>query len=138
MYKIEIRVLFRYGHRLLPPYFGKCNNPHGEGGTAIFIFESNKLKKTDMVEDFGRVKRKIKKWIDTNIDHSYIYKKEDKVGKYLKKHGFRVYEISVNPTAENIAKLLFWNIKKLFPGISLDRVGVVESFNDSIAWYDDK
>ena len=135
MYKIKIELKFRYGHRLSAPYVGKCNNPHGEGGTAIFEFEQEELNESGMVEDFGTLKRTIKEWIDLYLDHAFLYKKGDDVGKYLKDRGFKALEMNVNPTAENIAKLIYDSIKLLFP--NLKRVGIVESFEDSIAYYEE-
>ena len=136
MYKIEVRVRFRYGHRLMPPYKGKCNNPHGEGGTAIFVFKTKLLDSNGMVDDFGNAKRTIKEWIDKHLDHAYIYRKDDKVGKFLKKSGFKVYEMEVNPTAENIACLLCKEIREHGKFGRLTAVGIIESFEDSIAWYE--
>lgn len=133
MYRVEIRVQFRAGHRLMPPYEGKCNNPHGEGYTAIFLFESKSLDKNGMVYDFGVVKRDLKKWIDDNLDHSYIHHMNDKVGSYLAKNGHKTYSMSVNPTAENIAAELFRHTIQIYSKLII--VGIIESFDDSIAWY---
>ena len=135
MYKIKIEIKFRAGHRLLPPYIGKCNNPHGEGYTAIFEFEQEMLNECDMIEDFGVVKRMIKEWIDLYLDHAYICNEKDEVGIYLKEKGFKVFKMKGNPTAENIANLIYTSIKPLFS--NLKRVGIVESFEDSVAWYED-
>jgi 6-pyruvoyltetrahydropterin/6-carboxytetrahydropterin synthase len=84
MYEIEVRVRFRAGHRLIEPYKGKCNNLHGEGYTAICIFNKKELDKNGMIMDFGEIKNKIKQWIDDNWDHAYIHNPKDKVGKYLR------------------------------------------------------
>jgi len=134
-YQVEVRVRFRAGHRLIEPYKGPCNNPHGEGYTAICIFETDKLDECGMLVDFGKVKKKIKTWIDYNWDHSYICHSKDYIGEYLKQKGFRVFEMSSNPTAENIAKLLYGIIKKF--GLPIKKVGIIESFEDSIGWYED-
>ena len=56
MYQVEVKVNFRAGHRLLPPYQGKCNNVHGEGYTAICIFEKEELNQSDMLMDFKCIK----------------------------------------------------------------------------------
>ena len=133
-YQIEIKVTFRAGHRLLPPYKGSCNNPHGEGYTAIFIFEKENLDENGMVFDFGSIKGRIKKWINENWDHSYIHHYKDEVGQYLKSKGFRTYVLPFNPTAEHMAGWLF----KEFKHLSLKKVGIIESFEDSIAWFGTK
>ena len=135
-YSIEVKVRFRAGHRLMEPYKGKCNNPHGEGYTTIFVFEKSYLDDCDMVIDFGEVKKIIKEWIDLHLDHSYLYRRDDEVGQFLNTKGYKVYSMADNPTAENIAKILHNNFITKFP--SLKKVGVIESFDDSIAWYEEK
>lgn len=135
MYKISIRVPFRAGHRLVEPYEGKCNNVHGEGYTAIVEFESQRLDDKGMVFDFGKVKKQVKDWIDVNWDHSYIHHKSDVVGKILKDAGLRTFELEVNPTAENMALYLYEAIKENVSDL-VSKVGIIESFEDSIAWYE--
>jgi 6-pyruvoyltetrahydropterin/6-carboxytetrahydropterin synthase len=133
-YSVKVELRFRSGHRLLPPYKGHCNNPHGEGYTAILIFEKNKLDENGMVFDFGTIKRQIKNWIDENWDHAYIYNKKDEVGEYLNKKGFKTFKLDTNPTAEHMAKYLYKIVKKNISK-NIKQVGIIESFEDSIAYY---
>lgn len=137
-YMIKIELKFRAGHRLLPPYKGKCNNVHGEGYTAIIELESEKLDENGMVIDFGTIKSKIKEWIDNNWDHSYLFNGDDEIGRYLFNKGMKVFNIGKqNPTAENMAEFLFYIIKyTIFSRVK--RVGIIESFEDSIAYYEVK
>jgi 6-pyruvoyltetrahydropterin/6-carboxytetrahydropterin synthase len=136
-YTIRIEVKFRAGHRLLPPYIGKCNNVHGEGYTAIVEFARECLDNNGMVFDFGDVKTKIKSWIDTNWDHAYICHNDDFVFDFLRGNGFKVFNMGYqNPTAENMSKFLYDVIKKDI-SIYVKRVGIVESFEDSIAYYEE-
>ena len=137
MFQIEIKVRFRAAHRLLPPYEGKCNNLHGEGLTAIFIFESKILDKNGMVIDFGKIKNKIKNWIDKNVDHTYLCNQDDEFANKAFDEGFKIYPINGNPTAENIAVLLWNKFHNSLPkDVKLKKVGIVESFDDNIAWYE--
>jgi len=136
-YTVEVKVSFRAGHRLLPPYSGKCNNPHGEGYTAIIFLSGDQLDERGMILDFGEIKRQIKHWIDEHWDHAYIHNKNDKVGLWLKDNGFRTYSLSQNPTAEYMAEILF-DIIKLNISKKVVKVGIVESFSDSVAWYEEK
>jgi 6-pyruvoyltetrahydropterin/6-carboxytetrahydropterin synthase len=136
-YLIVVKIQFRAGHRLLPPYIGKCNNIHGEGYTAIIFFKSNELDENGMVFDFGDTKRKIKEWINNCWDHSYIFNRNDKMGLILKENGMKVFNIgNQNPTAENMAKYLFDEIKENISD-KVCKVGIIESFEDSIAWYEE-
>jgi len=136
-HSVEIKLKFRSGHRLIPPYVGKCNNIHGEGFTAIIFLSSKILNKCGMVVDFGTIKKQIKEWIDNYLDHAYIHHDKDEMGKILRDRGMKVYNIGVNPTSENIAKLIFDKFKLELPsGVYISKVGIVESFEDSIAWYE--
>lgn len=138
MYELEVRARFRIGHRLVGSYQGRCNNVHGEGITAIFVFQSKTLNKDDMVADFGVVKNIIKGFVDEYFDHAYVYNvlEDDPVGKYLKDSGHRVFPINGNPTSELIARYLHQEVQeRLLPELDLVKVGVVESFEDSVAWY---
>lgn len=133
MYQIEAKAQFRYGHRLIAPYTGLCNNVHGEGGTAICILEGESLDKNGMLLDFKEAKFQIKEWLDSNWDHTYLHHKDDKIGIYLKENGFRTFEFPNNPTAENMAAYLFDVLVTLH--LPVVKVGIVESFTNSVAWY---
>jgi 6-pyruvoyltetrahydropterin/6-carboxytetrahydropterin synthase len=136
-HQVEIKVRFRAGHRLMEPYKGKCNNPHGEGYTAMLIFESDKLDENGMVIDFGKVKKHVQSIVDAFYDHSFMFNEKDKVGhlpELFYRMGFRLYLMKGNPTAENIARDLYDKVKLYYP--ALKRVGIIESFDDSIAWYE--
>ena len=136
-YQIRVKINFRYGHRLLPPYTGHCNNVHGEGGTAIVYFESDSLDENGMVFDFGVVKKQIKNWIDENWDHTYLHHKDDVVGPMLEKLNMNTFDMGdMNPTAENMAKFLFRVIQQNFTD-KVKKVGIVESFENSIAYYEE-
>ena len=135
MYQIEVRINFRAGHRLLPPYKGKCTNVHGEYFGAIFVLEKVTLDENGMLIDFGVVKDKLKNWIDEYLDHAYIYNKNDEVGIYLNKKGFKTYCIGKrNPTAENLAEWLYHVSKNLLK-LPVIKVGVIESTETNTAWY---
>lgn len=134
IYYNEIRIRFRAGHRLIKDYNGHCVNVHGEGYTAILCCKATKLDSAGMVEDFSKLKKLAKMWIDNNLDHSYIYYGSDVVGKELERCNFRVYKMRTNPTAECLAELLYTKLCKDIP--SLYKVGIIESFDDSIAWFE--
>jgi len=137
MYRISIEIPFRAGHRLIEPYAGKCNNVHGEGYTAIIELQSEHLDINGMVVDFGEIKGKIREWINENWDHTYIHHQDDKIGQLLKEQGMKTFSFAFNPTAEKMAEFLFdWIKVNLITTIS--KVGIVESFRDSIAYYEGK
>lgn len=106
MFRVTREIDFCYGHRLLN-YAGKCKNLHGHNGKAIISIESAKLDDRGMVLDFSDIKRVVSEWIDVNLDHRMILHQDDPARSALEKLGEPIYLLDVNPTAENIAKLIF-------------------------------
>jgi 6-pyruvoyltetrahydropterin/6-carboxytetrahydropterin synthase len=106
MYRVTREIDFCYGHRLLN-YDGKCRHLHGHNGRAVIVLESDKLDERGMLVDFTDIKRKVQKWIDDTLDHTMLLRHDDPILPLLKQHGERVFVMQVNPTAENIARLIF-------------------------------
>jgi 6-pyruvoyltetrahydropterin/6-carboxytetrahydropterin synthase len=105
MFRVSREIDFCYGHRLLH-YEGKCRHLHGHNGRAIITIETESLDGKGMVIDFNEIKRRINTWIDEHIDHRMILHRKDPIVPMLKKLGEPMYLLDVNPTAENIAKLI--------------------------------
>jgi 6-pyruvoyltetrahydropterin/6-carboxytetrahydropterin synthase len=106
MFRVTREIDFCYGHRLLN-YDGKCRFLHGHNGRAVITLEGEKLDHRGMVLDFADIKRSVSTWIDDNLDHRMILNRADPVVSYLKEMGEPLYLIDENPTAENIARLIF-------------------------------
>jgi len=106
MYRVTREIHFCYGHRLLN-YQGKCRNLHGHNGKAVITLEADKLDQLGMVVDFGKLKEIVGRWIDDHLDHRMILHKDDPVLSYLKSQGEPIFVVDVNPTAENIAQLIY-------------------------------
>lgn len=106
MYRVTREIHFCYGHRLLN-YDGKCRHLHGHNGRAVIALEADRLDTLGMVMDFSRIKEVVSNWIDENLDHKMLLHKDDPVLSELRRRGEPVYVLDVNPTAENIAKLIF-------------------------------
>ncbi|MGL6073320.1 MAG: 6-pyruvoyl trahydropterin synthase family protein [Fimbriiglobus sp.] len=107
IYRITKEIHFCYGHRLLN-YNGKCRNLHGHNGKAVITLEMPGLDSLGMVVDFSDVKRVIGKWIDDNLDHRMLLHKDDPILPELRRQGEPVVTMDVNPTAENIARLIYF------------------------------
>jgi 6-pyruvoyltetrahydropterin/6-carboxytetrahydropterin synthase len=105
-YRVSRQIDFCYGHRLLN-YDGKCKYLHGHNGRAVIVIESPSLDARGMVLDFSDIKRVVSRWIDDHLDHRMILHRDDPVVPYLKQLGEPTYLIDVNPTAENIARLIY-------------------------------
>ena len=106
MYRVTREISFCYGHRLLN-YDGKCRHLHGHNGRAVLTLEAERLDALGMVVDFSRIKRVVNAWIDETLDHKMLLHKDDPVLPFLRQQGEPVCVLDVNPTAENIARLLF-------------------------------
>jgi 6-pyruvoyltetrahydropterin/6-carboxytetrahydropterin synthase len=106
MYRVTRELTFCYGHRLLD-YDGKCRHLHGHNGRAILTLAAAKLDHLGMVMDFTRLKRVVGAWIDETLDHKMLLHKDDPVLPFLSEQGEPVYVMDVNPTAENIARLIY-------------------------------
>ena len=105
-FRVTREIDFCYGHRLLD-YAGKCRYLHGHNGTAIITIEAEALDHRGMVLDFSDIKRVVAGWIDENLDHRMILQRRDPVVETLQGMGEPLFLLDVNPTAENIAKLIF-------------------------------
>jgi 6-pyruvoyltetrahydropterin/6-carboxytetrahydropterin synthase len=105
MFKVTKEIHFCYGHRLLN-YAGKCKNLHGHNGKAVVTIEAAGLDALGMVVDFSRIKQLIGVWIDETLDHKMILHRDDPALPELRRLGEPVVVLDVNPTAENIAKLI--------------------------------
>ncbi len=106
MYRVTRKIDFCYGHRLLN-YEGKCRHLHGHNGRAEITLESEQLNELGMVLDFSDIKQVVSKWIDENLDHRMIMHKDDPALSVLREMGEPLYIVDSNPTAENIAKLIY-------------------------------
>lgn len=106
MYTVTKNISFCYGHRLLN-YDGKCKFLHGHNGRAEITFNSDKLDHRGMVVDFSDVKNLIGTFIKTELDHKMLLNKNDKMIEVLKGLNEPYYVTQENPTAENIARLIF-------------------------------
>jgi 6-pyruvoyltetrahydropterin/6-carboxytetrahydropterin synthase len=106
MYTVVKKIGFCYGHRLLD-YAGKCAHPHGHDAGVEIALASNQLNQAGMVVDFVEIKALLKKFIEENLDHKMILRHDDVLTKTLQEMGEPVFVMKDNPTAENIARLIF-------------------------------
>ncbi|MBI4202679.1 MAG: 6-carboxytetrahydropterin synthase [Chloroflexi bacterium] len=105
-YKVTRQIEFCYGHRLLE-YDGKCRHLHGHNGLLEVDVEAQSLDRLGMVMDFGEVRDKVKGWVDANMDHRMVLRRDDPVAPMLQDMGEPLYLLDINPTAENIARHIY-------------------------------
>lgn len=106
MYTVIREINFSYGHRLID-YQGKCRHLHGHNGRLEIEIKAEKLDKMGMVVDFDEVKRRVEQWINSTLDHRMLMSSRDPIAGYLKEQGEPLVLLESNPTAENIAKLVY-------------------------------
>jgi 6-pyruvoyltetrahydropterin/6-carboxytetrahydropterin synthase len=111
MFRVTKELHFCYGHRLLN-YDGKCRHLHGHNGKAVIVLEGEQLDSLGMVVDFSDMKKVLGGWIDDTIDHKMLLHVNDPILPELRRQGEPVITLEVNPTAENIAKLIYDFVKK--------------------------
>ena len=106
MYSVTKLIDFCYGHRLLD-YDGICRHPHGHNAVAEIEVRRGQLDRRDMVCDFSDIKRIVKDWIDRELDHRMLLRRDDPLVEALRQLGEPVYVLDSNPTVERIARLIF-------------------------------
>lgn len=112
MFRVIRKIEFCYGHRLLQ-YEGKCRYLHGHNARAMVVLEGAELNQQGMLWDFGEIKRRLSQWIDENLDHRMILHEADPVVQTLQEAGETLYLLDANPTAENIARLIYQQAQTL-------------------------
>lgn len=106
MYQVTREIRFCYGHRLLN-YAGKCRHLHGHNGRAVITLAADQLDALGMVMDFSTIKKIVSGWIDDQLDHKMLLHKDDPALAWLRQQGEPIFVMDVNPTAENIARLIY-------------------------------
>jgi len=115
VYRVTQEIDFCYGHRLLN-YSGRCRSLHGHNGRAVVAMQGAALDDKGMLVDFSEIKRQLSTWIDTHLDHRMILCERDPLLPILQKLEEPVFVIAENPTAENIARLIYARAQQLgFP-----------------------
>ena len=97
MYQLKVRKNFSAAH-FLRNYNGKCENIHGHNYTVEIYLQGEKLNETGYVMDFTDIKAHLKQ-ILAQLDHSCLNELEA----FYKQ----------NPTAENIARYIYEELKCL-------------------------
>jgi 6-pyruvoyltetrahydropterin/6-carboxytetrahydropterin synthase len=112
MFRVTREIDFCYGHRLLN-YDGKCKHLHGHNGKVVVTLQSDALDPRGMVFDFGEIKRSLSVWIDEVLDHRMILHQDDPAVPLMRQLGEPIFLMDRNPTAENIARLIFERARDL-------------------------
>src|SRR5207302_10250405 len=86
---------------------GKCRYFHGHNGKVEVQLSAEALDAIGMVRDFSQIKQILQTWVDQTLDHRMLLHEKDPLRGALEKAGEPVYVLKSNPTAENIARLIY-------------------------------
>ena len=159
MPRITRKLEFDAGHRVLN-HEGKCRYLHGHRYVAEITVDCPRLDDLGRVVDFGVIKEKVGGWIDTNWDHNMILHPDDPLlGAMVLEPGvswsephsatggalfnndpiwsgrdpYIMPQRYANPTAENIAAVLFNVSQELLSShsgaLTVSRVRIYETPN---------
>jgi 6-pyruvoyltetrahydropterin/6-carboxytetrahydropterin synthase len=117
-------IEFSYGHRLLD-HNGKCRHLHGHNGMVEVDIEAESLDRMGMVIDFGDVNDIVKTWINETLDHKMLLARRDPLVPLLEQAGEALFLMDDNPTAENIARLIWLAARER--GLQISEVRVWET-----------
>lgn len=106
------RIDFCYGHRLMD-YDGVCRHLHGHNAMVEIDIQADVLDARNMVVDFSDVKRLVKAWIDDELDHKMILRRDDPMVAVLQAQGEPLFLLDSNPTAERLAQLIYDQARSL-------------------------
>jgi len=120
MFKCKKIYRVEYAHQLYSSFTELCHETiHGHSGKIEIEFVSDenkeKLNKDGMVIDFGEISAYVKEFIMGKYDHALFMPKFFPIG-YL--NGLRLFNKRLtvtdeNPTAENFAKWIFYEVDNI-------------------------
>lgn len=112
MYRLQVEDHFASAHQLRE-YQGKCENLHGHNWRVRARVRGERLDACGMLMDFGVLKRTLHDLLE-RLDHRFL-------------NEVQPFD-AVNPTSENIARILYHELAALLPaGVSVHDVTVWES-----------
>ena len=122
MFEIFIEDGFAAAHNLRN-YNGKCENLHGHNYRVRIFISGGDLDNSGMLLDFSALKKNFLK-ITEKLDHKYL-------------NEIRPFD-RVNPTAENLAKYLYSELKKTFKSrrFKVTKVAVWETDTNCATYYE--
>jgi 6-pyruvoyltetrahydropterin/6-carboxytetrahydropterin synthase len=124
VYQVTRELDFCYGHRLVG-HFGKCAHLHGHNARVLLTLASEDLDALGMVADFHAIREQVGAWLDSELDHRMILQRDDPAVPVLRELGEPVVLLDVQPTAENLARLVFERARR--SGLPVVRVDLWET-----------
>ena len=137
MYTLKTESSFDSAH-FLYGYEGKCSNIHGHRWRVVLEVTAEALQEAGqnrgMYVDFGDLKRDLCMKTEA-LDHALIIEKgslQPVTLAALDSEGFRIISFDFRPTAENLAKYFYDEIRQL--GYQVKTVTVYETPNNAASY----
>ena len=122
MYTVSVEDWFAAAH-YLKNYHGKCENLHGHNYKVKIYVSGNKLAEGGMLVDFAVLKKSLKEVLD-RFDHKDL--------------NSLPYFAETEPSAENISRIIFDELKLFIPSNTrLSGVEVFETEKNSVLYRED-
>ncbi len=121
MYELTYTTDFCAAHQLVG-YNGECKNLHGHNWKLTVTIEVEKLNQIGIAFDLKDLK-KISEKIVKKFDHKFL----NDLSPFNK----------INPTSENIAREIFYSLKKKLPQYcKIKKVSISESDKYTVSYYE--
>lgn len=124
-YIITKEIEFDAGHRV-PLHASKCRNPHGHRYRVQAGIEGELITEgpeSGMVRDFSIVKELLTEHVHDIYDHGFIVHKSDKdIIDLFNTLDYKIIVVDWYPTAECLAKNIYWRIKTYLPTLQFIRI----------------
>jgi len=137
VYSCTRRLEFDAAHRVMQ-HESKCRNLHGHRYVVEATAQARDLDSLGRVVDFSVLKTILGGWLDEKWDHGMIANKNDHgIIEICERDGWKVYKMSGNPTAENMAEHLhhvFNDLLEKHSGLIVSRVRLYETPNCWADW----
>ena len=111
MFKVFKEMHFCYAHRLWG-YPGKCAQLHGHNSIVRVEFAGDKTNELGILIDFDEIRSLVNAFLNEALDHKTILWEKDPLVEVLQSAGEKVYCMKNQPSAENMAKLIFEYVKE--------------------------
>jgi len=105
-------------HRLYK-HEGKCSQIHGHNYIIKFSFTGECLDNVGRIADFADIKTGICNWLDENWDHRTMLYVGDPLAEKLKVYDPSVIISDHNPTAENMAAMIYYKAWEIYKGTGI-------------------
>lgn len=127
MFTIRKKFKFEAAHRLSSSYSKCCQGIHGHSYIVEVFFRSEHLNQDGMVIDFGLVSEKVKELFDA-WDHALLLEAAENPNITQTFQGVsKVVLTNWNPTAENMAREIYYRLYGSFPQLYKVRVHETDS-----------